>query len=83
MLYYLWLTGERMNKSEKEQPVMGAKHKKWHLQMQDLHSLKIIYLKAEMLESTRPFNLARFAGVCEVKESNLISIIAEYVSATS
>ena len=52
--------------------------------MQDLHSLKInFYLKAEMLESTRPFNLARFAGVCEVKESNLISIIAEYVSATS
>ena len=28
MLYYLWLTGERMNKSEKEQPVMGAKNKK-------------------------------------------------------
>ena len=28
MLYFLWLTGERMNKSEKEQPVMGAKHKK-------------------------------------------------------
>ena len=31
MLYYLWLTGEGTNKSEKEQPVMGAKHKKWHL----------------------------------------------------
>ena len=29
MLYYLWLTGERTGKkSEKELPVMGAKHKK-------------------------------------------------------
>ena len=84
MLHYLWLTGVRMNKYEKGQPVMGAKHNKWHLEMQDLRSLKInFYLKAEMLESTRPFNLARFAGVCEVKESNFISIIAEYVSATS
>ena len=32
MLYYLWLTGERTGeKSEKEQPVMGVKHTKWHL----------------------------------------------------
>ena len=51
--------------------------------LQDLVKKSVFYLNEEILESIKVLILARFVGVCEVKESSLISIIAEYVSATS